>query len=80
MEKYREEAKEKGIVAQAPPAKRFKSERTGGSGDRRHDERHSSRDNRDYRDRRDHRDNRDNRDHRDRNNYRPRGEVSFSQL
>ncbi|XP_034244249.1 heterogeneous nuclear ribonucleoprotein U-like protein 1 isoform X2 [Thrips palmi] len=76
VEKYREEAKEKGIVAQAPPAKRFKTERSGGSGsgDRRHDERHSSRDNRDYRDRRDHRgDNRDNRDYRDRGNFRPRG-------
>lgn len=73
VEKYREEAKEKGIVAQVPQAKRFKSERSGGSGDRRHDGRHSSRDNRDYRDRRDHRDNRDGRDYRDRNNYRPRG-------
>lgn len=76
VEKYRDEAKEKGYVAQTHQSKRFKSERSGSSGDRRFDDRHSSRDGRDYRDRRDHRDrdNRDSRDHRDRGSgYRPRG-------
>ncbi|XP_026288603.1 heterogeneous nuclear ribonucleoprotein U-like protein 1 [Frankliniella occidentalis] len=75
VEKYREDAKGKGYVAQTQQAKRFKSERSGNSGDRRFDDRHGSRDNRDHRDRnRDHRDNRDNRDHRDRgSSYRPRG-------
>ncbi|KAK3925467.1 Heterogeneous nuclear ribonucleoprotein U-like protein 1 [Frankliniella fusca] len=75
VEKYREDAKAKGYVAQTQQAKRFKSERQGNSGDRRFDDRHGNRDNRDYRDRsRDYRDNRDGRDYRDRgSSYRPRG-------
>ena len=82
VEKYQEEAKEKGYSAQSHQSKRFKSERSGSSGDRRFDDRHggssSSRDGRDYRERRDYRDrdNRDSRDYRDRGSgYRPRGKC-----